>query len=215
MTELARITKHPTDRDVVLVHMPYELRNEMGRFLPARYSSEHKAYIMHGEHIAAFYRFARTISLHVTDERRVTAGYRTMPVECESCGQGGSLRRPPKMCPACGQPWTPSNPPVKEEALGRHECPSCRHRQRGRFPFCAECGGRMDYTRDTGDARVVPLDQSRPRLRDPIPLGAQLERMGPIIPNPRPPLVPKIHKGRPVETIDLLGEGESDETRPE
>lgn len=207
MTEVARIVRHPSDRDVVLLHTPHGLSNDMGRFAPARYSQEHRAYVLHNEHIPALYRFARTISLHVVDERRATAGYRTQPVECASCQQPGSLGKPPKVCPSCGETWVPVPPPIKEEAKGRTECGKCRHRQDGRFPFCSSCGARMTYRpAAAAPALVVPLDERR-KLRDPEPLARTLERVvRQELPPPKRPYVPESHHGRRVETVDLLDE---------
>ena len=210
MTEIARITRHPVDRDVVLLVPPPDMFNEFGRFGPARYSQEHRAFLLHHEHIPALYRFARTISLHVVDERVKSApGNRTLPVECSFCQQPGSMGKPPKTCPACGEPWVPTPPPVKEEAKGRHECGKCRHRQGGRFPYCASCGEPMRYPKPS----PRPVVEARPRLREPVSLESELARYAsrtPALPTPHAPRAPLIHKGRPVETVDLLGSAQGD-----
>lgn len=215
MTEIARVTRHPVDRDIVLLHPPPDMFNEFGRFGPARYSQDHKAFLLHNEHIPALYRFARTISLHVVDERvKSSPGSRTQPVECSFCQQPGSMGRPPKSCPACGEPWVPTPPPVSEESKGRYECASCHHRQGGRFPFCASCGAKMTYHRPEPRQAVEP----RRRLKDPEPLSASVERLARrnevVLPTPSGPRQPRSHKGRPVETVDLLGSAAGDGPPP-
>lgn len=206
MTEVARIVRHPSDRDVVLLHVPIRMNNELGRFEPARFSEQHRAFVLHNEHIPALYRFARTISLHVVDERRAVAGYRTQPMECSNCHQPGSLGRPPKVCPSCGQTWVPVPPPIKEEARGRTECEKCRHRQDGRFPFCSSCGARMTY-KAAAPAPVIELE-SRRKLREPEALAVTLARATSRgqLPPPKAPASPESHHGRRVQTVDLLNE---------
>lgn len=146
MSSIIRVTRHPSDPDVVLVHTPPGLANELGRFEPARYAAEHRAYVMHGDHMAALYRFARTITCHVVDERVTRgSGPGTPPRECAGCGQPGSMGKPPKVCPACGVGWVPTPPPVTAVRAPMTECRACGHRQTGRFPFCSACGGQMVY----------------------------------------------------------------------
>ncbi len=172
---LARLQRHPRDRDVVVVEVAADLNAAMGTFEPARLVPELHGYVMHLNAISAFFRWARFNEVHVVDERATAAGQRTLPVECSNCGQPGRLHQPPTRCPSCGESWSPVTPPghADTQRSMTTPCPSCHQPQVGRFPFCATCGAPMQH-RSLASARSHPAlssPTSRDQLDEPLPLG--------------------------------------------
>lgn len=175
MTHLARLGSHPTDPQILVIHTPPDLATAMGNFGPARFSPDLRGYLVHQDHVQALYRWARSASVELVDERRRN-GKATPGHECANCHQPGSVARPPRICPACGQPWTPITYAEAAPQVTATECLSCGHAQTGRFPFCASCGAKMTYT-NAQPAQAKPVIPATPRvtLQDPIPLGTALE----------------------------------------
>lgn len=173
MTEIARIVKHPSDRECVVVQVPATLNEQFGRFGPARLSVEHHGYVLHHTHVDALYRFAKTVDLHLTDDRvSARRGPQVQPTECRTCAQPGERFNPPNVCPSCGAPWSPITPPVHESSITETPCPSCKHRQPGRFPYCSRCGKPMGHKPVAVVQRLaLPPAPERPHLDDPLPLG--------------------------------------------
>jgi hypothetical protein len=179
MSDLVRITPHPADREVVILRCSPELNSAMGTFQPARMAQDLGGYILLGEHVAQLYRWARFHEVHVVDERK-TDGHRSRgparpPVECRDCAQPGCLTRQPKMCPSCGGDWVPVPPPVRAAPFTSTECPSCGHKQRGRFPFCGRCGADLPVAPTVVAVRRFAPEPGRERLDEPIPLGRAVE----------------------------------------
>lgn len=197
MTEVARITKHPEDQACVLLHTPPNYNDRFGGFGPARYTPEHRAYVIHHTHIDALYRWAKRIDLHVIDERRAgKGGIVTRPVECAACTQPGSKSNPPAMCPSCGVPWRPVPPPERHDPLVRTACPACSHKQPGKFPYCARCGAEMAYPDKPVKRPPLPRpERKREHLDDPLPLSQVIAEEAPALPAGT--------IGRPVEDVDL------------
>lgn len=166
---LIRITKHPHDADIVLLATPPEMNTDMGRFEPARYAPELRAYLIHRDTVEALRKFAKHVNAHVIDERR-TEGARTLLHECGNCAQPGSTSRPPQFCPSCGEPWRPVTFEEQLPDAVHGTCSRCSNRQSGRFPRCSRCGGEMTYE-PRGKRVVLP----RPKLADPMPLSEALQ----------------------------------------
>lgn len=180
--QLIRLTSHGSDREVVLLHTPPDLAEQMGTFEPARWSPDLRAYLLHHEQIKALFRFARFHDLHVVDERRRDdSAPRPLPVECASCGQPGRLTHPPTRCPSCGEPWRPVSPPGYSSIHHRttRPCPSCHEPQSGRFPYCASCGGRMPSTPTANQHKAFRRPEAREHLGEPVPLADLVEEVAP------------------------------------
>jgi hypothetical protein len=210
VTDVARITRHPTDRDVVLLHTPPDARDRLGKFGPARYSPEHHAYVLHHTHIDALYRFAKATDMHVVDERNSSKrGPGVPPTECRVCGQAGSKPNPPRMCPACGNPWRPIGPPVREDPINRTPCPSCGHKQPGRFAFCSRCGTPMDYPQRTVRP-ALPRPEKRVHLDDPLPLGDVARDLAASTPE-----LANVTWGRRIEDTPLPGDTVDQQPEPD
>lgn len=201
-----RIQRHPHDRHALLLDVPPEYNEIIGKFGPARLSKEFHGYVMSADLAPSFRRFAAFHRITVIDDRGiVTAGHRTRPVECRNCGQGGSLNNPPPFCPSCGEHWNPMTPDEIPDVdlIPRTTCPQCGHRQTGRFRHCASCGGFMEYAN-----RPAPLPEL-PRGGNPRPVGEVIHTMAQgwerpvVIPRPTAPRFPDVYKGRPVQTVNL------------
>lgn len=186
MSTIIRLTRHPNDPLVLLAHTPPEWSTAMGRFAPARWAAEHRAYLVHRELAHAFANFVRIEGGRVVDESRATpagptvSGSRVAGPECANCGQPGSTSSRLKVCPACGQPWVPVIHQSAAIGAARTPCPSCGHKQAGRFPHCGRCGTAMVYPEPRSRPPVVPA--TRQRLDDPQPLAAVISEHA-----PRPP----------------------------
>lgn len=164
---IIRLSTHPTDPDIVVLNTPPDLAQQMGRFEPARYDPDRRAYLAHRDTLDALASFARTVNAHVVDERRKPAG--TNPIhECGECGQPGSAAHPPRYCPACGSDWRPVTIEDIQPTVAYGTCRGCGRQQIRRFPHCTHCGGAMAYA--TPEKRVI----ARPKRANPIPLGEAL-----------------------------------------
>lgn len=182
---LARLKRHPHDREIVLVEIPTDLNAAIGNFEPARLAPELHGYVMHHNAVPAFYRWARSAHVHVVDERTSGHGKHVLPVECSACGQPGRLNNPPTRCPSCGEKWLPVTPPGYANA--QHQtttpCPSCQQPQTGRFPYCATCGAQMAHERPpiaANHRRFV--DPPRKPLDEPLPLSVVVPEGAPARP---------------------------------
>jgi hypothetical protein len=190
---IGRLRWHPTDRSIVVLDVPSVLNHEFRRFEPALLSKELHGYVMHHDAIPSLYRFARTIDLHIVDERQKakTGGdpaKRTYPHECRHCAQPGSTTNPPRRCPRCGKPWEPVTPRLEDTAKWRTTlCEACGHRNRNRFPYCAHCGEALIHDDPTSGPPPLQLLE-RTRLPDPVRLRDAL---------------PRSFKGRRVEDVQL------------
>jgi DNA-directed RNA polymerase subunit RPC12/RpoP len=168
MTHLARITEHPTDPDVVLIDIPYELNAEMRRYEAARMAPELRGYVLAAEHIDGFTRFAERLNMHVVDERRHAPNPRPLMPECAHCGQPAKLSSQPEYCPGCGQQFEPY---FHAETPGesRVSCEYCGHPNKPGFGYCAECGKPMPKIPVT-----YVRQPSRTRLKNPKRLAETL-----------------------------------------
>lgn len=162
---IIRINRHPRDTDIIMLATPPDLAEQMGRFEPARYSRDDRAYLIHRNDLDPFKRYAKHIGAHVIDERRPTGPKRDAH-ECGNCGQPGSTERAPRYCPSCGQDWQPVTYEDVSPTVSRGTCVACGHMQGARFPHCSRCGGQMSYP-EAPTRLVIP----RAKLEDPMPLG--------------------------------------------
>lgn len=199
MTELVRITPHPTERDIVILKCSSEVNEAMGLFEPARLAPDLGGYLLFGDHIGALYRWGHFNDIRVVDERgHGNRGPARPPVECRSCGQPGCLTNQPRRCPACGGEWVGIAPPVRTAPRNLSECPRCRHKQTGTFPFCSHCGTDMPI-RVSVVATPVLVDGPREHLDDPLPLSELM----PEIPAAKQPELPPTLSDRPVEDVEI------------
>lgn len=161
MTTLIRLMRHPSDAEIVLAQTPPDWNSVMGRFAPARYAPDLRAYLIHRERVPAFARFVGIEGGRLVDERvAAPSGPPTAKPsgpECANCGQPGSFEHPPKMCPSCGQPWTVVYIHERAAAARRVDCPRCGAKNRGHFPFCAGCGGALSVPAAVRAPAVVPV----------------------------------------------------------
>lgn len=207
MTEVVRLQRHPTDNACALLVAHPDLNQRLGKFGPARFVAEHHGYVLHHDHVDALYRFAKTAGIHVVDERVASStSKRVPPHECRHCAQPARRFQPPAVCPSCGEPWTPTEPPVRDNPITRHPCPSCGHKQPGRFPFCSRCAAPMQYPQP--DRRTT---LPRTKLADPMPLATVLDQAmtegwaNPTTTRPKPPSLPSHMPGtyRRIDDVDL------------
>lgn len=169
---IVRITNHPRQVGIVLVHTPPELAHDvMGPFQPARWSKPTGAYLLGVEHLDTFARHLARHDVHLVDERDTASGDGrekfTGPLpECASCGQPARRGDPFAFCPACGRPWQPANHSRADPVATHAQCASCDRHQAGGFTHCSACGGLM--------VRVVTGRRpalARPKLEEPALFG--------------------------------------------
>jgi hypothetical protein len=183
---LVRIKRHPTDRDVFLAHVSPDDAVTMGRFAPARFAHEHKAFLIHADLLGQFATFARVHHWKVVDERKgpqtQTHAIPQAAPECANCGQPARSTTQPKTCPACGQSWVPVVYRATVPGANRTPCPKCSNKQTGRFKFCGRCGERMVYPEPS---EVPDFIRPRVKLSDPQPLGDAVSDLGLEPPEPQ------------------------------
>lgn len=172
---LAYLTSHTHDPNTLVLHTPPGLATDMGRFEPARYDAELRAYLVHTDHHDALHRFATSIGLHITDNRirppTAPGPPRPRMPECTHCAQPARHDTHPNRCPNCGQPWQPTYPPDHHAGHGvTQDCPACGRTQHGRFAHCGRCGAAIPDEPPTR-RRTAP----RPTLPDPLPLAQTID----------------------------------------
>jgi hypothetical protein len=185
MKHIIRITTHPTDPDLLVLHTPPELANEMGRLEAARYDPTTGTYLLHRDAYAGLQALANYAGAHLHDQRsNPIANQIHIPQECRHCGQPGRANHPPTYCPACGNLWDPIGPPVDGIAgVIRTPCPSCGHKQSGRFGYCTRCGQSMTVR----PATTAPaLANVREHLDEPLPLRAAIDEVNDHLTEERP-----------------------------
>src|SRR5262245_14855130 len=84
-SELVRLTPHPTDAHIVIIHIPHRHNDLMARYEPARLSVELHGYLLHTDHLDSFERFAAYAGLYVIDERTKTPGQLERGLLCDVC----------------------------------------------------------------------------------------------------------------------------------
>lgn len=84
---IIRITRHPNDPNIVLLHTQPGIAEIMGRYEPARWDTGHKAYLLHTEHLDSLTRFAHAVDLYVLDERDLTPGHSRQGELCDICNR--------------------------------------------------------------------------------------------------------------------------------
>jgi hypothetical protein len=185
MTSIIRTTNHPTAPDLVQVHIPIELNDKIRMLEPARWSPPDKAYLLHRNDWPALESFAHHVGAYIHDQRtNPIANQIHIPQECRHCGQPGRANHPPTYCPACGNLWDPVGPPVDGIAgVVRTPCPSCGHKQSGRFGYCTRCGQSMTVR----PATTAPaLANVREHLDEPLPLRAAIDEVNDHLTEERP-----------------------------
>ena len=101
--DIVRITAHPDDPRIVLLHVPHGRNDLMGRYEPAQLDTDHRAYLLLAEHLESFERFATYAGLYLLDERTLTPVQISRRQLCNTCnkpqrvcqtaaGNTGSLR---------------------------------------------------------------------------------------------------------------------------
>lgn len=179
---IVRITSHPRQKAIVLVHTPPDLAHAMGLFQPARWSPESGAYLLGAEHLDAFARHLGRHDAYLVDERGAAKGAEekfTGPLpECSACGQPASRSASLAMtrCPACGVVWRPAvaaGPSGVPPAVAG-TCAACGRSQQGRFPFCSRCGAAMP---EPGPSGPRPAHVARPKLDEPALFGDVVEEV--------------------------------------
>lgn len=179
----ATLHAHSTDPDALVLKTPIEIASEMGRFAPARYDRETRGYLLHVDHLDALRRFAKTIGLHIIDQRQAPPGDKPLMPECGNCGQPAALTRQPDHCPTCGRRWKPvfirgteTRDPLTKA------CVRCGHTQGRRWAYCIRCGQSMPD--DPPEWNVVHhVDLPRPKLDEPMPFSECIEETLDVIDN--------------------------------
>lgn len=170
MSDLIRITNHPTDEQLLLVHVPPHLSRQMGQFPHARWLPSLKAYAVHTAAEAGLNATISYIGAHAIDERLTHPTNQPQPLrmpECTHCGQPARHDAQPARCPACGEPWRPAYRGTAHHHHGgvTQTCPTCSHTQHGRFAHCGKCGAAIPADPPQGHVQLP-----RRKLRDPLPL---------------------------------------------
>jgi hypothetical protein len=112
---IVRLAATSSER-VVRLHTDPADSQTMGRFGPARWSPEARAYLLTLDVLPEFERFAGVHGLVIVDERTraadappATGSFRGPLPECRECGQPARRADAPylRTCPACQSPWVP------------------------------------------------------------------------------------------------------------
>ena len=90
--DIVRITPHPDDPRIILLHVPHGCNDLMGRYEPAQLDVELRAYLLRADHLESFERFAQYTGLYVLDERTMTPAQAVQDELCDIC------MRPEKTC---------------------------------------------------------------------------------------------------------------------
>lgn len=175
MTHIIKITSHPTNPDLLILHTPPDLATQMGHFQEARYDPDTHTYLLHSDAYPGLEALANYIDATLHDQRTNSiTGQITTPQECRHCAQPARANHPPTYCPSCGNLWDPVGPPLTGDryAITRTPCPSCGHHQTGRLPHCSHCGQPMTTPPTTNPPATT---KERDHLDDPLPLRTTLE----------------------------------------
>lgn len=92
MTDLIRITAHPSDPAILLLHVPHQANAHMGRFEPAQLDTQLGGYLIHADMLESFERFAAFTGWYTVDERRMSPAQLTRADLCDIC------MKPEKVC---------------------------------------------------------------------------------------------------------------------
>lgn len=180
---IVRITSHPRDDELVLVHTPPELAHDvMGPFQPARWSKTAGAYLLRTEHLETFRRHLARHDVHLADERGAKDEREKFsgPLpECSACGQPASRSAALALtrCPACGAAWRPVVVDAPTSSTGwapKVECATCGRKQRAGWAFCGGCGTPMP---PPGPPGPRPEHVERPKLAEPALFGDVAEEV--------------------------------------
>lgn len=173
MKDTARLTDHPRDGAFALLHIGPAHAATMGRFAPARWSADLKAFILHIDQADAIVRYLAIHDVAVADDRGrpddSDRPHGPLP-ECAICQQPARRDHEPERCPNCGEPWTSV---VFTETKGfdwrpdPRICSSCGTENRLAFPRCHSCGAELPALRPT----ALRPPAARPHLDDPQPIG--------------------------------------------
>jgi len=170
---IARIKKHQRHNGILLIDVPVELNDVMGRFGPARLSIEDRAYLVETEHFDTLSRHLARHNCQIVDERAKTSNNPSpnpLP-ECVNCGQPAKRDNPPAYCPACGDAWQPLYVTGTTHDWRRQaSCPACHVSQPDGFPRCGACGAHMPPPRPLARPSV-----NRPNLPDPMPFSETID----------------------------------------
>jgi len=183
----ARLTKHPSDPRFALLHIGPTHAQTMGRFAPARWAPDLKAFWVKDDQVDALVRFLGIQGITVADDRAMPVqgagrGCRvcgqthepaTGPLpECSNpdCRQPANRYHPPTHCPACGQPWEAviyAEGKSHDWRPDPRTCPNCGTKNLLAFAYCHTCGAELPALRPSA-ARPA---ESRPHLDNPQPIG--------------------------------------------
>jgi hypothetical protein len=192
---IVRLEKHPTDKALCVAKTHPDMREVMGHFQPARYSPDHRGYLIEDrpQLLTDFGRLLARHGHHLADERSKPMNPETVSVvlaqplpECVHCGLPRKRTRvvggqpvpldPPPRCPSCSRPWVDARPPANEqrEALTR-TCPACHSREYGRFPHCSRCGAFMAQTLRLVEPIPVDTPSAQRSEAEPVLVGELVE----------------------------------------
>jgi hypothetical protein len=90
--DIVRITTHPHDINIVLLHVPHSCNELMGRYEPAQLDTSLKAYLLHTDQLDSLERFATYTGLYLIDERGQTPAQLHRGQLCDIC------QKPRKAC---------------------------------------------------------------------------------------------------------------------
>jgi len=83
--DIIRVTAHPHDPHIVLLHVPHHCNDLMGRYEPAQLDTSLKAYLLHIDMLESFDRFIAYTGLYVIDERGQTPTQLRRGELCDMC----------------------------------------------------------------------------------------------------------------------------------
>jgi hypothetical protein len=82
---IVRVTGHPEDPEVLLLHVPHGGNDLMGKYEPAQLDTELKAYLLHIDQLQSFERFAAYAGWRLLDERAKTRRQVALSNLCDRC----------------------------------------------------------------------------------------------------------------------------------
>jgi hypothetical protein len=85
--DIVRITTHPHDHSIVLLHVPHSCNDLMGRYEPAQLDTSLKAYLLHTDHLDSLQTFATYTGLYLIDERGQTPAQVHSGQLCDICAK--------------------------------------------------------------------------------------------------------------------------------
>jgi hypothetical protein len=90
--DIVRITTHPHDHSIVLLHVPHSCNELMGRYEPAQLVPDLKAYLVGIDDLVSFQAFAHHSGWYILDERGQTPAQLHRGQLCDIC------QKPRKAC---------------------------------------------------------------------------------------------------------------------